>query len=104
MSFHDDFTAGPLRDLYAVFGVDGTVKRGTAEAPVRIIVKRDQEQIGDYGQAVACVTTVDVRVSEWPSLKEGDIVTWSDHLGAHSRKVDKCVKANGCITRGVLHG
>ena len=96
---------GQMHDeLFDLLGDDATITRGVFTELARVIVQRAQEQIGDYGQASACVTTVDVRVSEWPSLKEGDIVAWSDHLGAHSRKVAKCVKADGYITQGVLHG
>lgn len=104
MSFDDD-VFGPMHDsLFATFGVDATVQRGAAAAvPVRIIVNRDQQQLGEYGQAVARVTTIDTRTAEWQP-EQGDIFAWTDRLGAHSKRVAKPLADDGFVCSAVLHG
>lgn len=104
MSFDDDVFAPMHAALFATFGVDADVVRGTdAAVPVRIIVNRGQERLGDYGQVVARVTTIEVQVSEW-TPQQGDEFTWTDRLGTHTRRVDKPLDNDGFVAKAVLHG
>lgn len=104
MSFDDD-VFGPMHSaLFDTFGVDATVTRGTDPAmPVRIIVNRDQAQLGEYGQVVATVTTVDTLSPVWVP-EQGDVYSWTDRFGSHSRKVDKRLEDDGFVAKAVLHG
>lgn len=104
MSFDDD-VFGPMHSaLFDTFGVDATVTRGTDPAvPVRIIVNRDQAQLGEYGQVVAVATTVDTLASQWEP-KQGDVFAWTDRFGSQSRKVDRPLENDGFVAKAVLHG
>ncbi|HTL15549.1 MAG TPA: hypothetical protein VL251_10730 [Thermomonas sp.] len=101
----DDDVFGPMHAaLFATFGVDATVQRGAADpVPVRIIVNRGQERLGEYGQVVAHVTTLDMQVSEWVP-EHGDEFTWTDRLGAQTHKVDKPLENDGFVAKAVLYG
>lgn len=101
----DDAVFAPMHDaLFDTFGVDATAKRGAAAAvTVRIIVDRDQAQLGEYGQVVARVTTVQTRVAQW-APQQGDVIAWTDRLGSHSRKVDLPLENDGFVAKAVLHG
>lgn len=102
--FDNVFAAETLPQLYDTFGTDGTVQRGVAAAvPVRIIVDRDQEQLGEFGQVVARVDRVRCMTSQW-TLQQGDVVAWTDRLGAHSKPVEVQVESDGLESWGVLHG
>lgn len=104
MSFDDDFAASSLPGIYDAVGTDATVLRAPAAAvPVRIIVDRNQARIGEYGQVVARVDRVRVMVSQW-ALREGDVLAWSDRLGAHSKAVESLDGNDGLESSGVLHG
>lgn len=105
MSF-DDTVFAPMHDvLFDTFGVDGTVQRGVGAAePVRIIVNRNQEALGEHGQVVGRVTTIEVQVTDAWSPQEGDVFAWTDRLGSHSRKVDKKLEDDGFVAKVVLHG
>ena len=101
----DDTTIVEMHDdLFADYGTDATVKRGTdAAEPVRIILTRGQEQIGEYGQVVARVDWVDVRIHEW-TWQQGDVVTWTDRLGTHSKAIERQAKDDGYVATAVLYG
>lgn len=104
MAFDDDVFAPMHEALFRTFGVDATVQRGVAAAvPVRIIVNRNQEVLGEYGQTVARVTVLDMQVSQW-TPQEGDVFAWTDRLGAHSRKADRKLEDDGFVAKAVLHG
>lgn len=104
MAFDDDVFAPMHAALFDTFGTDATVQRGAdAPVPVRIIVNRDQERLGDYGQTVARVTVLDMQVAEW-TPQQGDVFSWTDRLGAHVRKVDKPLENDGFVAKAVLHG
>lgn len=104
MSFDDDVFAPMHEALFDTFGVDATVVRGAdAPAPVRIIVNRDQDTLGDYGKVVARVTVLEMQVSEW-GPEQGDEFTWTDRLGTHTRKVDVPLENDGFVAKAVLHG
>ena len=104
MSFDDD-VFGPMHaSLFETFGVDATVTRGVdAAAPVRIVVSRDQEVLGEHGQFMQRVTTVETLVEQWQP-KNGDVFAWTDRLGNHSRKVDRPLENDGFVAKAVLHG
>lgn len=103
MSF-DDSVFAPMHDaLFASFGINAAVKRNGVETPVRIVINRNQESLGEYGQVVARVTTVDFLVTQWVPLS-GDVVSWTDRLGAHQHKVDKKLEDDGFVATVVLHG
>ena len=104
MSFDDD-VFGPMHaSLFETFGVDATVARGAGAAvPVRIVVSRDQEVLGEHGQFLQRVTTVETLVAQWQP-KNGDVFAWTDRLGNHSRKVDRPLENDGFVAKAVLHG
>ena len=104
MSF-DDEVFGPMHSaLFDTFGVDATVVRGADPAvPLRIVVNRDQQLLGEHGQVVATVTTVDTLAGEWIPT-QGDVFAWADRFGSHSRKVDKRLENDGFVAKAVLHG
>lgn len=100
----DDSVFAPMHDaLFASFGISGGVQRNGVETPVRIVINRNQESLGEYGQVVSRVTTVDFLVSQWVP-RPGDVVSWTDRLGAHQRKVDKKLEDDGFVATAVLHG
>ncbi|QDH70848.1 hypothetical protein [Marilutibacter alkalisoli] len=104
MSFDDDFAADALVDIYDTFGVDGTVQRGAAAPePVRIIVDRDQERLGEYGQVIGRIDKVRCMIGQW-TLQQGDVVAWTDRLGTHSKTVETQADDDGLESVGVLHG
>ena len=104
MSFDDDFASVALPGLFEEFGLDATVRRGAGDAvPARIIVRRDAPQLGEFGQVVALVTTVDFMVSQWEP-EQGDLVAWSDRFGTHSRRIAREPSNDGFVARAVLNG
>lgn len=104
MDFDDTFVAGALPTIYVTFGVDATVTRGIGPAvPVRIVVDRGQERVGEYGQVVARVDEVHARVAEW-EFRQGDVVAWTDRLGSHSKAVESASLNDGLESTAVLHG
>lgn len=103
-SFDDNALADMHIDLFETFGMDATVKRGTdAAVAVRVIVNRDQQQLGEYGQVVARVTTVDFMVAQWEP-KQSDVLVWTDRLGTHTKKIQKPEDNDGFVVKAVLHG
>lgn len=86
--------------LFAEFGESVTVQRGVAAAvPVRVVIERGVEKLGDYGQVVARVTTAMFLNSEWVPL-QGDVL----NLATGDRKVDEITDDDGYVTTAVLHG
>lgn len=105
MSF-DDTVLGELHtDLFGEFGVDAMVRRGTDDPqPVRIVVDRNAKRLGDYGQVVGRMTTASFLVAQWQP-QQGDIVSWSDRLGAHAKPVESpSHEDDGFVVVAVLHG
>lgn len=104
MAFDDDVFA-PMHDaMFDTFGYDATVQRGIdAALPVRIIVNRNQEQLGDYGRVVARVTTIDMLAAQW-TPQDGDVIAWTDRWGAHSQKVERPLENDGFVAKAVLYG
>lgn len=104
MSFDDDFARSALREMYAAFGVDAQVTRGAdAGVPVRIIVNRGEVRLGEYGQAVGLVDSVSFLYEQWKP-KQGDVVVWSDRLGAHSKRVERPRRDDGLEVEVTLNG
>lgn len=105
MSFDDDFAAAVLPDLYAEFGVDATVQRGIAEPVpgVRLIVDRGQERIGDFGSVVGRIDSISFMCSQWTPV-QGDVVRWTDRLGAHEKTIESVISNDGFEAKVVLHG
>lgn len=100
MSDADAAFEGMDDDLFAAFGDDVTVQRAAAAAvPVRVVLVRGVEKLGDYGQVVARVTTAMFRNREWQP-QQGDVLT----LTTGARKVDTIDSDDGFVTVVVLHG
>lgn len=100
MSEADAIFEGMDDDLFVDFGDDATVQRGAAAAvPVRVVLTRGVEKLGDYGQVIARVTTAMFRNREWQP-KQGDVLT----LASGTRKVDTIDSDDGLVTVAVLHG
>lgn len=96
----DGIDFGPLHSkLFNVFGVDGSVVRGTdAAVPVRVVVNRSVETLGDYGKVTGRITTVDFQSAQWLP-KQGDVLT----IGSDVRKVDKLHGDDGYVATAVMH-
>lgn len=104
MSFDDDFAADELPALYDAFGVDGTARRGADVAtPVRIIVDRDQQRLGEYGTTIGVMDTVSFMRAQWEP-QQGDVIEWTDRRGAHSKRVESKLRDDGLEAVVVLHG
>lgn len=98
------FAADQLPSLYASFGVDATVQRdGDAPVPVRIIVDRGQENVGEQGRVYGLMDVVSFQSAEWVPLR-GDTIAWTDRLGAHSKRVETVIGDDGLESKAVLHG
>lgn len=85
--------------LFDELGEAATVTRGATSAPVRVVLTRGVERLGDYGQVVARVTTAMFINSEWQPA-QGDVL----HLVTGDRKVDSVDADDGFVTTVVLHG
>lgn len=86
--------------LFDAFGVDGSVVRGVAApVPVRVVLTRGVERLGEYGQVVARVTTASFRNREW-APRPGDVLT----VDARTRAIDDILKDDGYVAEAVLHG
>ncbi|GAB3755172.1 head-tail joining protein [Lysobacter olei] len=85
--------------LFDEFGEAVTVARGATTAPVRVVLTRGVERLGDYGQVVARVTTAMFINSEWQPA-QGDLL----HLATGDRKIESVIDDDGLVTTVVLHG
>lgn len=104
MSFDDDFTADALPELFEAFGIDATVQRGAdAAVPVLVIINRAQARLGEFGQVVARVDTVEFMLSQW-SPQQGDRVVWTDRMGTAAKSVTSEIDCDGFVAKAVLHG
>lgn len=104
MSFDDHFADIMLPQLFDTFGVDATVQRGAAAPqPVRIIVNRNVPRYGDYGQVVGTSTVVDMQLAQWHP-QQGDVLAWTDRLGAHNKTISAEIDGDGMVAKAVLHG
>lgn len=104
MNFDAFFATAAQPSIFAAMGVDATVQRGAAApVPVRIVVTRNAARLGEYGQVVARVDTVDVMLTQWQP-QQGDVVAWSDHLGSHSKALTAEIEDDGFVAKAVLHG
>lgn len=103
MSFPSDFV-GVQAEVFDDIGVDATVQRGAdAPVPVRIVVKHGRQKLGEFGQVIARQDRVDFLTAQWQP-KQGDIVVWTDQLGAHTRTVASPEDDNGYVAQAVLRG
>lgn len=104
MSFDIDFAASALPALFDAFGADATVQRGAdAPVPVRIVVERNVARLGEFGQVVARVDTVDMQLTQWQPQR-GDVIVWTDQLGTHSKALTAEIEDDGFVAKAVLHG
>ena len=100
MSAFDDAMAAADVELFAFFGTAATAQRGVdAAVPVTVVVDRNVEILGEYGQVVQRVDRISLRNSEWIA-QHGDVIV----IGVESRKVDKPLDDDGLVNRAVLHG
>ena len=103
MTFMDDLD-GMHADVFDEVGIDATVQRGAGgPVSVRIVVAYGKQRLGEYGQVVARVDRADFLVSQWQP-QQGDIVRWTDLLGAHTRTVAAPDDDNGFVAKAVLRG
>jgi len=101
MSF-DTAIAGMHTSLFDAFGVDGGVVRGTdAAVPVRVVINRNTEKFGDYGQVTGRITTADFLSAQWIP-KQGDVVTITG--SGEVLKVEKKHADDGFVATAVIHG
>lgn len=103
MSFADELVDDHA-EVFDAIGVDATVQRG-ADAPVavRIVPKHGRQKLGEFGQVIARQDRVDFLTAQWQP-KQGDIVVWTDQLGAHTRTVATLEDDNGYVAQAVLRG
>lgn len=104
MSFDTDFAAIALKPMYGVFGIDATVTRGTDPAkPLRIILTRGVEHVGEFGQVVGLLDQVSCMRADWV-FRQDDLLAWTDEFGAHSKRVESQKSGDSLESVGVLHG
>lgn len=104
MSFDDDFAADALPALYAQFGTDATVSRGgAAPVAVRVIIDRGQESVGEHGRVYGVMDVAAFQCLQW-TPEPGDVLTWSDRFGTHTKTVESVPLDDGLEARAVLHG
>lgn len=100
MNDFDTAVAGMDTTLFDVFGEDATVQRGVAAAvPVRVVVERGVQKLGDYGQVIARVNTVTFNNAQWQP-QQGDVLVYS----SGTRKVESIDSDDGFVTVAVLNG
>ncbi len=104
MSFDDLELMDMHADLFEEFGVDGTATRGEADpVPVRLVIDRGVERIGEFGTVAGRVDAASFMVSQWEP-RQGDLIAWTDRLGSHSKRVESLMDNDGFVARAVLHG
>lgn len=104
MNFDAFFVAAAVPAMFASFGVDAQVTRGAAmPVPVRIVVVRNVARLGEYGQVVTRVDTVDMQLTQWQP-QQGDVFAWTDQLGSHSKALTAEIEDDGFVAKAVLHG
>lgn len=104
MSFDDIELMDMHADLFEEFGVGATVLRGMAlPVPVRVVIDRGVERIGEFGQVIGRVDVASFLVSQWQP-QQGDVLAWTDRLGLHSKAVESLQEDDGFVARAVLHG
>ncbi len=102
MSFDDDVLVAMDATLFDAFGVDGTVQRGLAvPAPVRIVVDRGVQRLGDYGQSVGLVSECSFMRSQWTPI-QGDVVRWTDRYGDNIATLETTVEDDGFVAKHVM--
>jgi hypothetical protein len=85
--------------LVDAFGEVATVQRGAgAVTPVRVVVLRNVQKVGDYGQVVARVNTASFINAQWEP-QSGDVLVSS--LG--TRKVSSIEADDGFMTTVVVN-
>lgn len=75
----------------------------TVVAPLRLVVDRNQERLGEFGRVIGRVDRVRCQTAQW-TLQQGDTLAWTDRLGAHSKRVESQAEDDGLESYGVLHG
>ncbi len=104
MSFDDTIVADMHDALFDAFGIYATVQRPPAlPVPVRVVVDRGVERVGEFGTVVGRVDQVSFMVAEWQP-RQGDLVEWVDRLGLHSKAVESLLENDGFVAMAVLHG
>lgn len=104
MSFDDIELMDMHAELFEAFGIDGTVARGTDPAvPVRVVIDRGVERIGEFGTVAGRVDVASFMVSQWEP-QQGDLLTWTDRLGTHAKRVEAPQDNDGFVSKAVLHG
>ena len=99
MSAFDEAMSQADVALFGVFGTAATAQRGADPAvPVTVVIDRNVEMLGEYGQVVQRVDTISLRNSEWIA-QQGDVFV----IGAETRKVDKPLSDDGLVNTAVLH-
>ena len=100
MSAFDDAMAAADVALFDVFGTAATAQRVADPAvAVTVVIEKNVEILGEYGQVVQRVDKISLRNSEWIA-QQGDVIV----IGAISRKVDRPLDDDGLVNTAVLHG
>lgn len=96
------------QDLFDTFGRDAIVAPvgGGVALPVRVVVNEGVERIGEYGQSIGRVTTVDFLARQYRPV-QGDVLTLLDvTTGAEvwSKPVASTGADDGFVVKVVMHG
>jgi hypothetical protein len=95
----EDTFADMHADLFDELGQDGTVSRGvTAPVPVRVIIERGVQLLGEYGQVVETVDRASFLVAQWRPA-QNDVLS----VTGATRKVQRLLSDNGYVAKAVLH-
>ena len=104
MSFDDLELMDMHADLFEEFGIDATVTRVTDEpVPVRVVIDRGIERVGEFGTVVGRVDAASFMVSQWEPA-QGDLLAWTDRHGTHDKRVESLLENDGFVAKAVLHG
>lgn len=102
---HTDPDTGIVTSVVTVTDIAAATKviTITVAKPVRVVINRGNERMGEYGQVVGRVDTVDFLLSQH-SPAQDDRLAWVDRLGAHDKSVESLGDNDGFIATAVLHG
>lgn len=94
--------------LFDAFASPASVapKVGGAAVPTRMVVDEGVERIGEYGQSIGRVNTVDFLVAEYRPAP-GDVVTLLDEVSGAplwTKPVASIAGDDGFVAKAVLHG
>src|SRR5690606_41624810 len=102
--FDDDLASDALPAVYAQLGTDAAASRGGAEpVALRVISDRGQEDVGEHGRVYGVMDVAAFQCMLW-TPEPGDVLTWADRFGTHTKTVESVPLDDGLEARAVLHG